>query len=531
MNCLICMRSVYEPEFSYFSKSRSHTSGDYCSHYFHIQCLSRNLANFADYANCVSCVEGVFSKLPNLTACIKCSKSLPETRSCKEFNALCIQCRMLMLENEGKYQSHSYACESCRKIISVECKPCDYCKKLKLSSQLFNLPLCGDHKYCRVCINISSEELPSISFIGYYCKCASCVLYFTQILQPTSHGNCIICGKFAERFKCSCHDYCNACKASLVNSEFTIYTRITNCNECQQALTEEKHHKNEPPEKIQFNIESYSEDNIEDNIEDKIEDNIEVNIEDNIQNIIQPIYPEEVFNQASISSFEQPSISNTIFAVQIQPKIVNSIAEDIRHQFPESQVSYSHHNSRVDAGNSIAPSYQSLNGVYHATQTIANEACMIEIQKLTTNGTEGTCNCCNTPGYLTQISCKHWFCVKCIAVQCAYDISEFDDFLVNNDLNNLRGKFSYRCRTCMGNFTFPTALVFRLITVLMELYSRNALSDSFHQEYFTQFYNNRFELIKFLPYFDGLKAVFIPCKCKGTCLRLGKELYLCRNHE
>ena len=172
--------------------------------------------------------------------------------------------------------------------------------------------------------------------------------------------------------------------------------------------------------------------------------------------------------------------------------------------------------------------FRPVNGVYPCTAAHAYELNTTRIVELTSTEINSLCNQCGLEKNVVIMNCGDYLCKECIIIKCISDIGEFDIFFRRNDTHNLRRKFSYRCPVCMKNINFPTEHIFRYIEVRMELHNLGR-DEHVYSENFAWFNENMRRFIKLSPYFDGLPAQLLLCKCRFIGLHVSSNIFLCGN--
>ena len=225
---------------------------------------------------------------------------------------------------------------------------------------------------------------------------------------------------------------------------------------------------------------------------------------------------------------------NLVYATPSVPQGITYFTPDSNNLPPSLFNLGSNSGNRGYAGPTVsaAPTtqFRAVNGVNPISATIAYELNTLSIMQLITTGVHNVCNQCHMEKDIVKFYCGHYLCIECIIINCILDIREFDNFLERNELQNLRRKFSYRCPVCTQSLNIPTDLIFRFTEIRMEL-SKLGNEELVYKEDFAWLDSNRTRLIEFSPYFDGIKATFVPCNCGSICLQLSTNVFLCRNYN
>ena len=217
MSCCVCKNST-----TFFNSKNCKSN-----HKIHKKCI-KDISHYN--LTCKECIFLILQKKEKIgEGCILCKEMLGSGGDCKIYKNLCSSCQVQYV-----VEGHLKQCRLCQLKIRDKLAQCLKCKEFFPKINLYRIPRCELHNYCKPCINRGQAD---------FSDCHNCRFYFNFI--PKEHDVkivvCNLCGKFPEGNSQRCsldHNYCKLCLKYLNIKLIELFDRIIRCEFCVEMLKE-----------------------------------------------------------------------------------------------------------------------------------------------------------------------------------------------------------------------------------------------------------------------------------------------------
>ena len=205
--------------------------------------------NTISMKKCASCIK-MFLKLEILTKCIFCYRinDINIKDRCSEYRNICTTCFFPQIEI-----SHVRTCVKCKVNLLGKIQECDCCTILYETAELYRLPKCKNHMFCKNCLHDPEGKVNTY-------HCGECLTYFFNIGRSLGDDLCNLCGTRSVIFpqECRAHGYCDPCYEFIMREDCSEFPNISSCEDCRNHIKSmkmkgkciecDKHHSHEKEE-------------------------------------------------------------------------------------------------------------------------------------------------------------------------------------------------------------------------------------------------------------------------------------------